>query len=297
MHRIATAIRAVAAARASYLLPSARRARHGIAVAVTTVLGTVGCGSASDLTSPIGAPAPAAPISTETASHASSLPIEIRFIGDVPDDVRAAAKAAADRWMQVVVGPVLPVQIAQSVRPCGVGPLLNERVSGVVVFVRMSDPDSLVGLGGTGGACGMRSGSLISYEGLVTVSTSGLANSRAAGYLPTIFLHELGHVLGIGTNWSASPYLRDANGENPVFAGPNAMQAAFDVGATASPSTPIAISHRGESGEFTHWRAHTVGNDIMLSGGGNALTAVSAATLRDLGYQVQLSAVDAYQGH
>jgi hypothetical protein len=129
---------------------------------------------------------------------------------------------------------------------------------------------------------------------VITVSTPSLASSRAASYLNTILLHEMGHVLGIGTNWFGSPYLHDAKGANPSFAGPNAMQAAFDVGISSSAATPVPVSRPGESGAFTHWRTPNVGNDIMLSGGGTALTVISAAALRDLGYTVSLAAVDKY---
>jgi hypothetical protein len=240
---------------------------------------------------------PAAPDSPEPGSvafQAGGFPIDVRFVGDVPADVRDAAQAAATRWMRVVVGPANPIDVDQSAAPCAFAPVLKERVRGVVIFVRMSAADSLATAGANGGACGVRSNSLISYEGVITVSTPGLANSRAANYLGTILLHEMGHVLGIGTNWFASPYLHDAKGSNPTFAGPNAMQAAFDVGISTSAATPVPISRPGESGAFTHWRTPNVGNDIMLSGGGTALTVVSAGALRDLGYTVSLAAVDRY---
>jgi hypothetical protein len=166
-----------------------------------------------------------------------------------------------------------------------------------VVLVRMAPPDSLTEAGAAGGACALRPGTLLSYEGAISVSTANLANSRAANYLGTIFLHELGHVLGIGTNWFKSPYLVDPTGANPRFAGPNAMRAAFEVGASASATTPVPVSHSGESGAFTHWRSPVLANDIMLSGGGTALTAVSAAALQDMGYWITPSGVDPFGGH
>lgn len=266
------------------------RSFPALALAATAALLTTACDSSVSATV-------AAPPGTESqpaSSAASTFPIDVRFIGDVPDDVRAAARAAAARWMQVLVGPGVPYQATQSGGSCGFAPALTERVPGVVVFVRMSAPDSLVSAGANGGSCAVRPGTLITFEGGITVSTPGLENSRQAGYLGTIFLHELGHVLGIGTNWFASPYLHDATGANPVFAGPKAMQAAFEVGASASAATPVPISRPGESGALTHWRTPALGNDIMLSGGGSALTVVSVAALGDLGYAVSLSAVDPY---
>lgn len=243
------------------------------------------------LTSPA---VPHAPQEQPAPAARSAFPIEMRFVGDVPDDVKAAARSAAARWMQVVTGPTVPVQLDQAVRPCGFGPLLSERVAGVVVFVRMSAPDSLTTAGGAGGSCGVRAGSLLSYQGAITVSTPGLERSRAAGYLGTILLHELGHVLGIGTNWFRSPYFQDAAGPNPRFLGPMAMQAAFDVGASKSPTTPVPVSRTGESGAYTHWRTPALGNDIMQSGGGSALTVVSAAALQDMGYGISRAALDPY---
>jgi hypothetical protein len=237
---------------------------------------------------------PDSPQPGSAAFQAGGFPIEVRFVGDVPDDVRQAAQAAATRWMQVVVGPATPVDVDQSAAPCAFAPVLKERVRGVVIFVRMSAADSLASAGANGGACGVRTNSLVSYEGVITVSTPSLANSRAANYLGTILLHEMGHVLGIGTNWFGSPYLHDAKGSNPAFAGPNAMQAAYEVGISTSATTPVPVSRPGESGAFTHWRSPNVGNDIMLSGGGTALTVVSAGALRDLGYMVSLATVDRY---
>ncbi len=274
------------------------RSRFPSSLALATCVLATGVFSAScdaPFTAPVipeqTSPQPAA------ASAIGGFKIELRYLGDVPDDVRAAASAAATKWMQVVTGPVLPVQIDQTTTTCGFGPLLAERVPGVIVFVRMSSPDALVTAAADGGSCGLRQGTLISYEGAITVSTPGLKNSRAARYLDTIFLHELGHVLGIGTNWFQSPYLHDASGPNPRFLGPRAMQAAFDVGASASRTTPVPVSHSGESGAYTHWRTPALGNDIMLSGGGTALTIVSAAALEDMGYTISRTALDPYVAH
>jgi hypothetical protein len=236
--------------------------------------------------------APGGPTTADSISY--DLPLDVRFVGTVPADVQQAALAAAARWKQVVRGPWTTVTPPAGGAPCDFAPALTTPVPSMVVYVRMSAPDSLQGYAANGGACAVRPGTLLTYEGIVTVSTPNIDITRQNGTLGVTVAHEFGHVMGIGSNWQASSYLLDGNGPNPAFAGPAAMQAAFDVGATASASTPVQIAHPGESGAYAHWRTPGTGNEIMRSGGGTAISKITLGALQDLGYVVDMTKADTF---
>ena len=104
-------------------------------------------------------------------------------------------------------------------------------------------------------------------------------------------LHEIGHVLGIGTIWHDSGMLRELDGDTH-FAGPQAIAAFDQAGGTDYQDPKVPIARDG-----IHWRRSILSGELMtliLRGEDALLSAITLQALSDLGYSVDLSAADPY---
>lgn len=193
---------------------------------------------------------------------------------------------AADRWAQIITGD-----------------LPNATYNGVTVDDLLIDASATTidGAGGILGQAGpdrFRSGTSIPYHGIMEFDSADLANLQAGGGLIYTVMHEMGHVLGIGTIWSTRGLLSGAGTSNPIFTGAQATaqyNALFGTNATGVP-----VENTGGSGtRDAHWRETTFGNELMtgwLNNGVNPLSRVTVASLADLGYQVDITRADSYTG-
>lgn len=124
-----------------------------------------------------------------------------------------------------------------------------------------------------------------------------------AGRLEEIVLHEMGHALGIGSLWEGFGLVDDASdgsGEaDTAFNGPRAREAFDAVGGSAYlAGAKVPVENRGSEGEINgHWRESALGSELMttrMGGAPAALSAVTIASLEDMGYQVDANAADDY---
>jgi hypothetical protein len=102
-------------------------------------------------------------------------------------------------------------------------------------------------------------------------------------------------VLGIGTIWTSKGLLTGAGGADPRFTGAQATAAYQSIFNTAIVSVPV--ENTGEAGtRDSHWRESVFNNEIMTgflnNGQSNPLSRVTAASLADLGYVVNLAAAE-----
>ena len=105
-----------------------------------------------------------------------------------------------------------------------------------------------------------------------------------------IGLHEIGHVLGIGTTWINSGLLLRLNG-NVHFAGPQAIAAFNRAGGTDYQGAKVPVTR-----DRFHWHSSVLSGEFMTgTGGDNAFSAITLGALSDLGYTVDFSAADPYE--
>ncbi len=125
---------------------------------------------------------------------------------------------------------------------------------------------------------------------------------QANGMLKDVVIHEMGHVLGIGTLWNAysNNLLVDAGTADPYFNGPAAI-AAFDAaGGDVRTDPKVPVENTGGSGtRDSHWRESAHNAELMTgwiesSGTANPLSAITIASLADLGFSVNMGAADPY---
>ena len=105
-----------------------------------------------------------------------------------------------------------------------------------------------------------------------------------------IGLHEIGHVLGIGSSWTNSGMLLRLNGDYH-FAGPQAIAAFNRAGGTDYQGAKVPVTR-----DRFHWHRSVLRNEIMSGGSPfSILSAITLGALSDLGYTVDFSAADPYE--
>jgi Leishmanolysin len=241
---------------------------------------------------------------TATAS-ATQFDIDVRFVGSVANPlVRQAFLTAAAKWRTVIVGDLQRTIVNSAAGLCDSWiPAINETINDIVIFARVAPIDSAGGANGNilgqAGPCAVNSGTRLTAYGLMEFDEFDLEGLVADGSLADVIIHEMGHVLGIGTLWNFNrSLLIGAGGSDPFFQG-TAGRAQFAALNTATYSgLPVPVENTGGSGtRDSHWRESILRSELMtgfLNRGSNPLSRISVGSLQDLGYTVNLAAADGY---
>jgi len=216
----------------------------------------------------------------------SEFNIEVRFLGGLTAAQQGVFEAAAARWAEVIVGDLPDIGTDLGV------------VDDVVIDAQGSNIDGISGVLGQAGPTGFRPGTLLPARGVMEFDSADLANLELAGSFMGVIVHEMAHVLGIGTLWQAMGLLVGAGTLNPTFVGANAMREFGTLLGTGVP-TPVPVANTGGPGTADgHWRESVFGHELLtgfLDVGFNPLSRVSIAALEDMGYAVDYGAADPYQ--
>lgn len=247
------------------------------------------------------------------APRQAGFDIQLCYLSLVTPSVESAFNAAAARWGQLIAGDVPDIERTLPVDECfGNSPALDGTFDDLVIFVSVEEIDGAFGVLGSAGPCGLRfdePATRLPYLGLMRFDESDLARLELEGDLEAVILHEMGHVLGFGTLWNFGPYDLLENPVNGVidpdadthFTGAAAV-AAFNAagGDVRTVDSPVPVENaQGGSGTLDgHWRESTMDEELMtgfLDGGvTNPLSAITVASLQDMGYTVDLGAADPY---
>jgi len=232
------------------------------------------------------------------AATAPGFTLEIQFVGSPPAGQQSAILSAASRWSSVISGDVADVSANLNAGACGVGHSgYNGTVDDLVVFVEFVAMDGPGGTLGSAGPCWVRGGSMLPIFGSVRMDAADAAALESNGRLYDVALHELGHVLGIGTLWQANGLLQGAGGADPYFSG-SAAVAEYQSGGGSHPN-PVPVENTGGGGtQDSHWRESLFSIELMTGwinyGVSNPLSRVTAASLADIGYSVNMGAADSF---
>jgi hypothetical protein len=219
----------------------------------------------------------------------SAYKIEVRFLGGLNAAQKKAFKKAADRWSKVIVGDLPSVMVGGEV----IDDLLIEAkgvpIDGVGTILGQAGPTNL-----RPASAGVNA--FLPAKGIMQFDSADLADMESNGTLLDVITHEMGHVIGIGTIWPHKGLLSGAGTSNPTFKGVNAKKEYGDL--TGSAPTPVPVENGGGAGtRDSHWRESVFKNELMsgfIAAPNNPLSRLTVASLKDLGYTVNMDAAEPY---
>ena len=257
----------------------------------------------------------------------SAFCIDVVYTAPPTPSIRAAFDRAADRWAEVIVGPLAPVLLnIPNVTTC-VGATIQPGtydIPNVRIYASIVPIDGVGAVLGSAGPCfyrGTTSGIVrpgeLTIIGGMRFDSDDLQNLVANGTLGDVILHEMGHVLGLGTYWNSMGFLTNPP-QSPCnnrsldtrYVGVNAVREFAAAG--GPPSTPAPVENTNGCGTAGgHWQENSQGaqpgdrvaiglNTELMTGfsepGGVAmpLSRITIGSLQDMGYTVSYAAADPY---
>ena len=228
-----------------------------------------------------------------------SYDIDLRYVGAPPTTSQQNAfNQAADRWESVITGELSNYLLVVPSGWCAglPHPALNETIDDLLIFIEVTTIDGTGGVLGQAGPCGTRPSGGQPALGFMKLDVADLNGLEASGDLGTVILHEIGHVVGIGTNlWYG--VLVGSGTADPYFPGPTAVASYYAASGTAANAVPVANTG-GSGSRDVHWRESDMDRELMTPfvdlGAVNPLSVITVGALQDLGYSVDFGAADGY---
>jgi hypothetical protein len=239
-----------------------------------------------------------------TAVATTSFDIQVRFLKPLSASQRQAFTVAERHWQRVITGDVSDARLVADASTCGDGsPAVDELVDDVIILVTVEAIDGPGGTLASAGPCWIRDDSGLPILGAMKFDAADLKDIEADGTIDDVILHEMGHVLGVGSLWKyqgllADPSVPPSNGTDPHFTGPRAIAAFDHVGGRSYIGGKVPVENTGDPGTADgHWRESVMDNELMtgyIAGTPNPLSIVTIESLADQGYSVSTAAADPY---
>lgn len=236
--------------------------------------------------------------------------IELLFLTSLTPTQQAAFESARARWEAIVTGDLTPIGINSALLPaCGGGPV-DEGVDDLVINVIVGPIDGVGGILGQAGPCVLRTPGFLPLYGIMIFDSEDLADLESNNQLEDVILHEMGHVVGIGSIWEALGLVLDDGAvapdcdtpalADPYFTGALALAAFNAAGGMGYTGNKVPVEDLGGPGtRCGHWRESVFQTELMTGfisapGTANPLSAISLQSMADMGYTVDVGEADAY---
>jgi len=137
----------------------------------------------------------------------SNFEIQLRFTGGLTASQRSVFELAKARWQEIITGDLPTVEVD------------GEEIDDLLIEASGEAIDGAGRVLGQAGPTHVRTGSLLPCKGVMAFDVADLADMEANGSLVDVIIHEMGHVIGIGTLWHDKQLVAGANTNNPEFTG------------------------------------------------------------------------------
>ena len=248
-----------------------------------------------------------------TATIKTDYKVEIRFFGRT---LTAAQQAlftdAAARVRAMIVGRVPQVRVDNDSVSFCTGttstPPLTGTIDGVLIYASLDSIDGRSKTLAQSGPCAIRLNEFNERDyrtviGVMKFDTADVAPLIAANALKSTIVHEMLHVVGLGTFWEDKNLVVTSDTVNARYIGPAGVAGCQGVGGTVTCASSVPIencvgqSPCGAGQIFSHWRETTFKTELMtayLNSGTDPLSSMSIKSLEDLNYTVNTAAAEAY---
>jgi len=237
-------------------------------------------------------------LTVEPAPTAEGYQIDLVYQTPLTGATLAAFEDARARWESIIVQDV-PDE-PDGLPACGERHPAPGAIDDLVIYVTVDSIDGPFGALGQAGPCFTRDDNL-PLTGVMTFDSADLAFLHGNGLLVPTILHEMGHVIGIGTMWGSMGLLTGDCLVDPIFTGDGA-RAAFDAagGTSYTGGGKVPVENTGaldDGSNCAHWRESVLDKELMtpsLDQSAHPLSAVTIRSLADQGYGVDVSQADAF---
>jgi hypothetical protein len=228
--------------------------------------------------------------------------IVLYFAPGFPDKFKPAFQAAVTRWQSMITADIPDSSRTFLPSDCGVtGQSSVVGVDDLVIWVDTIPYDAAnPNLLGQAGPCFYRSPSRLTTVGVMEFVDTQMDGLLKANQLTDTVMHEMGHILGLGTHWqllnlTANVLGGSLCGNDPQYVGANAIREYRALGGTGN----IKLENLYGPGTCEgHWKESVFGTELMtgfLNGNvANPLSRMTLASMQDLGYSIDLSKADSY---
>ncbi|MHB1296985.1 MAG: leishmanolysin-related zinc metalloendopeptidase [Gemmatimonadaceae bacterium] len=250
------------------------------------------------------------PLVISVNAVASAYHIDLRYRGTPPSaSVQQAFTNAVIRIRGAISGDIPGNQVnALSIETRCVpsGPVvLNEFIDDLLIFVSVDSIDGVGEVLGSAGPCYVNDDASTTVIGSMRFDAADMPELERKGLLETVILHEMLHVIGVGTLWG--DLLVDPQSAGVRFTGTQARDACASLAGGAAPcaeAVPVencldlAIGQTcGAGTRDAHWKESIFRSELMtgyLGTGDQPLSSFTLLSLADIGYQVNPAAASAY---
>lgn len=232
------------------------------------------------------------------ASDRARFNITLKFTQEPTERQREVFQAAADRWERIIIRD--EVNFTGIDFPnfdfSGILVPADEVLDDVVIEVNLAEIDGPGQVLGRAGPVFFRLPQLTTLTGFMEFDVADLAGLDALDLFEEVIVHEMGHVLGIGTLWQRGGLLildSFATAIDPDYLGrfgnlywkTEGGEGLLPVEGAFFDATGAPFFRQGTS--FGHWDEDRLDNELMtgfLNLGVNPLSRITAGSVRDLGY-------------
>ena len=231
---------------------------------------------------------------TTTDPTRSNFDITFRFLGTPTAEQQSLVRQAGARWELAITGDLPEVNASIPAGQClAASPAVSRTVDDILIDIEVVAIDGPGGIIGQAGPCW--TSDYMPFFGALQVDSDDAAGLVSSGLFDEVVVHELAHILGLGTLWSYGRTLIDeSNSSQYRFVGPAASTEWSALGGLGS-GVPIEMTG-GAGTQYSHWSEATFDTELMTGwiDNTNQISRLTIGSLADLGYTVNLDAADAY---